>query len=139
MNDTDDTSRTDTATSSRSSAGPDARMEGIRPSEDEAALSGARPHSCVCGGLGAYVDWKGPRLSPAHELRACPDHPLGSDDNEIIRCENAAAMRIKECLNAMADVRDIPWPGGDPEASWSPDTAEALGRRLAFLAPRGDK
>ncbi len=53
--------------------------------------------------------------------------------------EDAPSMSVEECLDAIADVRDILWPDGDREASWSPDTAEAIGRRLAFLRPRGRK
>jgi hypothetical protein len=93
--------------------------------------------ACVCGGLGAYVDWNGSTVHPAYEVRACSAHPLAPNEKELVEQGDAAAMRVEECLHAIADLRDILWPGGDPEASWSPDTAEAIGRRLAFLAPQG--
>lgn len=95
--------------------------------------------SCVCGGLGAYVDWNGSRVNPGYEVRACADHPLRPNATELVERDDAPAMRVEECLAAIADVRDILWPGGDSDASWSPDTIEAIGRRLAFLAPQGGK
>jgi hypothetical protein len=101
--------------------------------EDDDEAKG-RP-SCVCDGLGAYVHWNGSTENPGPEVRACPEHPLGPADQAPVERDVAGAMRVKECLAAIADLRDILWPGGDSEASWSPDTAEAVGRRLAFLAP----
>ena len=95
--------------------------------------------SCVCFGLGAYVAWNGSTANPAYEVRACADHPLTADATSTITAAKAAATRIAMCLQAIADVRDILWPGGDPETAWSPDTIEAIGRRLALLAPQGGK
>jgi hypothetical protein len=87
--------------------------------------------SCVCAGLGVYVDGTG----SAYELVACADHPLPTNPQEWIENDDAAALRVDACLRALASVRDLLWPGGSPEASWSPDTAEAIARCLAFLAP----
>ena len=75
--------------------------------------------SCVCPGLGVSVDGTG----SAYELVACADHPLPTNPQECIETDDAAAMRVDECLRALASVRDLLCPEGSPEASWSPDTA----------------
>jgi hypothetical protein len=87
---------------------------------------------CVCAGLGVYVDGNG----AAYELVACDDHPLPPNPKECIESDDAAAMRADECLSALASVRDVLWPDGRSDASWSPDTIDAVARCLAFLAPQ---
>jgi hypothetical protein len=86
---------------------------------------------CVCAGLGVYVDGNGSR----YELVACDDHPLSPNPKEHIESDDAATMRVDECLTALASVREALWPDGRSDASWSPDTLDAVARCLAFLAP----
>jgi hypothetical protein len=90
----------------------------------------------MCLNLGAYVDWNGSTSSPAYEVIACDDHPLATIPAECIEHDDAAAMRVDECLHAIAEVRDILWPDGRADASWSPDSIDAIAQRLAFLAPK---
>jgi hypothetical protein len=90
--------------------------------------------ACACGGLGVYVGGS----ATAYELVACPLHPLSTNTTEGIERDDIAAMRVDECLAALAAVRAILWPGGKGDTSWSPDTAEAVARCLAFLAPRAE-
>jgi hypothetical protein len=42
---------------------------------------------------------------------------------------------VQNAFSAIVETRDLLWPPGKSEASWSPDTIEAIGRALAFLAP----
>jgi hypothetical protein len=86
---------------------------------------------CVCVGLGVYVGGNG----SAYELVTCDNHPLPANPKESIESDDVAAMRTDECLHALASVRDILWPEGRSDASWSPDTVDAIARCLAFLAP----
>jgi len=90
---------------------------------------------CICGGLGAYVDWNGSTVDPAYEVRHCERHPLAVDARNGVDLADAAAIRVDACLEAIAAVRDLLWPPGAAAGSWSPDTIEAIAARLAFLAP----
>jgi hypothetical protein len=38
-----------------------------------------------------------------------------------------------EALAALADIRELLWPITDPNTNWSPNTIDAIARRLAFL------
>jgi hypothetical protein len=87
---------------------------------------------CVCAGLGVYVGGNG----SAYELMTCDHHPLPANPKESIESDDIAVMRADECLHALAGVRDILWPEGRCDASWSPDTVDAIARCLAFLAPQ---
>lgn len=47
-------------------------------------------------------------------------------------CATAFAFYAIQCLEA---VRELLYPAGSTEASWSPDTADEIARLLAFLRP----
>ena len=49
------------------------------------------------------------------------------------RTDREAADLVFEVLAALADIRELLWPIADPNAGWSPDTIEAVARRLEFL------
>jgi hypothetical protein len=49
------------------------------------------------------------------------------------RTDHEAAGLVFEALAALADIRKLLWPIGDPNASWSPDTIDQVARRLEFL------
>jgi hypothetical protein len=49
------------------------------------------------------------------------------------RADRDATGLVVESLAALADVRELLWPIGDPNASWSPDTIGQVARRLEFL------
>ena len=86
---------------------------------------------CVCQGLGAYVDGDG----DSHILRveACEDHPLSVAAGES--APGVAGLRVDECLEAIAKVRDLLWPDGNREAIWPSDRIEDVARALDFLRP----
>lgn len=49
------------------------------------------------------------------------------------RADQDAGRLVAESLAALADVRELLWPIGDPNACWSPDTIDQVARRLEFL------
>jgi hypothetical protein len=87
---------------------------------------------CVCQGLGAYVDGDGD--SDVLRVEACEDHPLQVAAGES--APGVAGLRVDECLEAIAKVRDLLWPDGNFEATWPSDRIEDIARALDFLRPR---
>jgi hypothetical protein len=87
---------------------------------------------CVCNGLGVYVD--GDDHSEQLRVCLCDAHPLAIGKDES--ADGIAGARVDECLDAIANIRDLLWPGGQHDSSWSPDTIEAVARQLAFLRPQ---
>ena len=91
----------------------------------------ATPSGCGACMLGVCI-------TNGNQIEACDDcahHGSGHASRNGASDDDAASAFVKEALAALADVREILWPGGNPEAEWSPDTIEAVARRLAFLAP----
>ena len=86
---------------------------------------------CVCQGLGAYVDGDGD--SDVLRVEACEDHPLPVAAGES--APGVAGLRVDECLEAIAQVRDLLWPDGNREATWPSDRIEDIARALDFLRP----
>ena len=86
---------------------------------------------CVCLGLGAYVD--GDEVSGGLRIEACECHPLSPIPGETVAV--VAGMRVDECLEAIAKVREMLWPDGNAEASWPSDRIEEIARALDFLRP----
>ncbi len=86
---------------------------------------------CVCQGLGAYVDGDGD--SDVLRVEACEDHPLPVSAGES--APGVAGLRVDECLEAIAKVRDLLWPDGNRDATWPSDRIEDIARALDFLWP----
>ena len=85
---------------------------------------------CECRGLGIVVAATGEGEPTAAQIgiRRC-------DLCQARVSREGVAELIQNALFAIAEIRDLLWPPGNSEASWSPDTIEAIGRALAFLAP----
>jgi hypothetical protein len=86
---------------------------------------------CECGRLSIIVAATGEGDPAAAQIgiRRCDFcHPRVSRED--------VAEFVQNVLSAIAEIRDLLWPPGNSEASCSPDTIEAIGRALAFLAPR---
>jgi hypothetical protein len=78
-------------------------------------------------------------MSRSGVLRICREcWSLTTGDNPC-RCGKVAPVLsvggASEAINALADVRELLWPRGNADATWSPDTIEAIARRLEFLRP----
>ena len=86
---------------------------------------------CVCQGLGAYVDGDG--HSDLLQVEACEAHPLPVGEGESAPA--VAGLRVDQCLDAIAKVRDLLWPDRNPEAPWPSDCIEEVARALEFLRP----
>jgi hypothetical protein len=86
---------------------------------------------CVCLGLGAYVD--GDEVSGGLRVEPCECHPLPPAPGETAAV--VAGLRVDECLEAVAKVRDLLWPDGNAETSWPSDRIEEVARALDFLRP----
>ena len=76
-------------------------------------------------------------ITNGNEIEACDDCARhgGHASRNGASDDDVASTFVKEALAALADVREILWPDSNPEADWSPDSIEAVARRLAFLAP----
>jgi hypothetical protein len=72
----------------------------------------------------------GVELLDGFRVRACAHCSHRSRGH---RTDREAAELVFEALAALADIRELLWPIADPNASWSPDTIEAVARRLEFL------
>jgi hypothetical protein len=72
----------------------------------------------------------GVELLDGFRIRACAHCSHTSRGH---RTDHEAADLVFEVLAALADIRELLWPIADPNAGWSPDTIEAVARRLAFL------
>jgi hypothetical protein len=86
---------------------------------------------CVCNGLGVYVD--GDDHSEQLHVFPCDVHPLPVGKEEST--DGAAGARVDACLDAIAAIREILWPHGDPDAEWSSDTIDDVARAVSFLRP----
>jgi hypothetical protein len=92
------------------------------PDEDQISTPLA-PHGCADCAKGVQVTDQG-------RIVACVDctgRGVGHVDDQ-----DAEAF-VVDCLTALAEVREILWPGGRVDDGWSPDTIDEVARRLAFL------
>jgi hypothetical protein len=90
--------------------------------------------SCVCNGLGAFIDSPMPSES-AYTVEACTLHPLPPGHDAQSMTERAS-VRVEACMDAVAAIRDIVWPGGDPDASLNGgDVIDGVTAALDFLRP----
>ena len=87
--------------------------------------------TCVCNGLGVYVD--GDDHGEQLHVFPCDEHPLAVGKDES--ADGVAGARVDECLEGIAAIRDLLWPRGYSNVEWSPDTAEAIGHAMNFLRP----
>ena len=72
----------------------------------------------------------GVEIVDGRRLRACASC---SHTRRGHRSDSEAVRLVVETLAALADVRELLWPVNDPNAAWSPDTIDEVGRRLEFL------
>lgn len=115
----------------------DARDEALAVEIISASSRLAPDESALTYGCGTCL--MGVVIMNGTEIQACDDCRTSGDRQRMRQDDDDAAVAfVGRGLKALADLREILWPGGDPEASWSPDTADAIGRRLAFLAPKGN-
>ena len=95
-------------------------------------------HRCgICRDLGVVIFATGPDgLCGPYEVRPC-DRCAARFNGEDTTT-NPAEL-VQRVLNALTDVRDLLWPGDDPDAAWSPDTIDAIARELDFIRPVRDR
>ena len=104
-----------------------------KPADTDATIPST---AATLGGCGACM--LGVCITNGNEIEACDDCARagsGHASRDGISDDDAATAFVKKALAGLADVRDLLWPNGNPDADWSPDTIEAIGRQLAFLAP----
>lgn len=104
-----------------------------KPADTDATIPST---AATLGGCGACM--LGVSITNGNEIEACDDCARacsGHASRDGTSDDDAASAFVKEALAALAHVREILWPDNNPDAEWSPDTIEAVARRLAFLAP----
>lgn len=84
---------------------------------------------CVCLGLGVYVD--ADEMSGVLRIEPCDVHQLPGASGETDAV--VAGLRVDQCLEAIANVRDLLWPEGNREAPPPADLIHQIARALEFL------
>jgi hypothetical protein len=77
-------------------------------------------------------------ITNGNEIEACDDCARagsGHASRDGRSDDDAATAFLKKALAALTEIREVLWPDDSPDTEWSPDTIDALARRLAFLGP----
>lgn len=91
---------------------------------DPASPPTTAPRGCDVCHLGVILH--------ATEIRSCVECDRtgrGHDD------DREAAQLVRDSLAALLDIRELLWPAGALDESWSPDTIDQVAHRLEFLRP----
>jgi hypothetical protein len=88
--------------------------------------------SCVCGGLGVYVDGN----VGGYELAVCVEHAPPVDPSDGLGADDLAAVRVDECLEALASICNLVQPAEERGAEQVAEAVAAVLRRLGVVVER---